>query len=241
MGEAATKSGGSMNQLSSTRVPRMRSSGARPLPGKGYYTAANDQLKLRKRPPQRPSVYEQSLLYPPFAIFDVDVVNAVLSNLSRPIVSMPTSPQPQWDSDLHRLEVQTLKALLISIDIDEPTKEGDTAGIPIARELALEGCIVAAVGRMCHRNRLHYVDSAPPLCYHNREDSCIRTSCSRSVKKTYHCAVVSILCLESRVNVIPRATHWRCRRGVVGHGEGRRCASCSACHARRRRRGGRGR
>lgn len=148
----------------------------------------NDQLRRQASPRQRilhrsqrpteatkPSttatpVYEQTLLYPPFAIFDVDVVNAVLSNLSSPTVSISTSPQLQWDSDSHRLEVQTLEALLIGIDIDEPTKEGDATGVSIARELTLERGIVAAIGRMCHRNRLRCVGSATPLCHHNRKD-----------------------------------------------------------------------
>lgn len=59
-------------------------------------------------------------------------------NYQIPFVSKPPSPQPRQDSHSHRLEVQTLKALLIGIDIDETTKKGYTAGISIARELALE-------------------------------------------------------------------------------------------------------
>lgn len=81
-------------------------------------------------------------MYPPFATFDVEVVNAVLSSLITPHCQLtkitPNALSPDEDSDSHRFEVQTLKALLIGIDINESTKEGDTARISIARKLALE-------------------------------------------------------------------------------------------------------
>lgn len=90
MGEARYELWEEMSQPQLVDSPRMRSLGARPLPAKGYHNAANDQLRRFNQLPLEPPAYEQTLLYPPFATFDVEVVNAVLSNLSHaPTVSMP--------------------------------------------------------------------------------------------------------------------------------------------------------
>lgn len=100
------------------------------------------------------SFYEHSLLYPPFATFDVDVVKAVLSSLVDPVSEhehLKIAPSPDGQSNSQGSEAETLKALLIGIDIHKPTKERNATSIPIARELAFERRIIAAIGGVRHR------------------------------------------------------------------------------------------
>lgn len=75
----------------------------------------------------------------------VDVVKAESSSLARSQHSLRLLSTRQ-EFDLQRREADALEVLLVGIHFNEPSEEGNTSIVTVARKLALERGIFAHVG-----------------------------------------------------------------------------------------------